>query len=228
MINHSSTPSAYYEESSRDEVLLLLRPGVSISQGDEITISYGDDKSAAEMLFSYGFIDPQLTTDKLVLPLSPFPDDPLAKAKLVAFGQAPQILVSRGDDGSIRWRSEFAYLMCVNEEDGIEFRVLQDNDGGRQLRVFWQGEDVTDRTTGFETLVRSHPLAAVLQLRAVTVVQEQLQAQLERLQSSTFPERADPMQREDCSKAASLLRQIEAKILESALEVLEEEVSAIC
>ncbi|KAK3308983.1 uncharacterized protein B0T15DRAFT_483489 [Chaetomium strumarium] len=227
MINHSATPSAYYEENSRDEVLLLLRPGVGISKGDEITISYGNDKSAAEMLFSYGFIDPQLTTDKLVLPLSPFPDDPLAKAKLVAFGQAPQIHVAREDDGSIRWQSEFAYLMCVNEEDGIDFRVLQDNDGGRQLRVFWQDEDVTDRAAGFEALIRYHPLAAVLQLRVVTVVQEQLQTQLEGLRSSTFPERADPMQRGDCFKAASLLRQVEAKILESAIEALEVERSTL-
>ncbi|KAK4236276.1 hypothetical protein C8A03DRAFT_35843 [Achaetomium macrosporum] len=227
MINHSATPSAYYEENLRDEVVLLLRPGVSISNGDEITISYGNDKSAAEMLFSYGFIDPQLTADELVLPLSPFPDDPLAKAKLVAFGQAPQIRVARGDGGSIRWQSEFAYLMCANEEDGVEFRILQDNDGGRQLRVFWQDEDVTDRATGFETLIRSHPLAAVLQLRVVTVVQEQLQTQLERLRSRTFPDQADPMQREDCFKAALLLRQVEAKILESAIEALEKERSTL-
>jgi hypothetical protein len=225
MINHSAAPLAYYEESLKDEVILLPRPGVSISKGNEITISYGDSKSAAEMLFSYGFIDPQSKADSLVLPLTPFPDDPLAKAKLVAFGQGPKIHVARDGEGAIRWGSDFAYLMCVNEEDGLEFRILQDRDGGQQLRVFWQEEDVTDRTSGFEELIRTHPLSAVFKLRVVTVVQETLQTQLERLQSTTPPDTASSLQREDCFKMALLLRHIEANILEDAIKALEEEVS---
>lgn len=228
MLNHSATPSAYYEENSKDEVVLLPRPGVPIPKGDEITISYGDAKSAAEMLFSYGFIDAQSTADSLVLPLSPFPDDPLAKAKLVAFGQAPKIHVARedGSAGPIRWASDFAYLMCVNEEDGLEFRILQQTDGTRQLRVFWQDADVTDRTSGFDALIRSHPLSALIRLRVVTVVQEALREQLERLQSSAPPAAApSSLQRADCFNAALTLREIETNILECAIEALEEEVS---
>ncbi|KAL2131912.1 hypothetical protein VTI74DRAFT_4439 [Chaetomium olivicolor] len=228
MVNHSATPSAYYEESAEDEVVLLLRPGASVSKGDEITISYGDAKSAAEMLFSYGFIDPHSTADSLVLPLTPFPDDPLAKAKLVAFGQAPKIHVALGSDGTIRWGSEFAYLMCVNEEDGLEFRILQDTDGGRQLRVFWRDEDVTNRTMDFATLIQTHPLSAVLRLRVVTVIQERLQTQLERMQSPTTPSSASsPVQRRDCLDAAKLLREIETNILEHAIEALEKERSSL-
>jgi hypothetical protein len=261
MINHSATPSAYYDENTKDEVVLLPRPGVGISKDDEITISYGDAKSAAEMLFSYGFIDPASSADSLVLPLNPFPDDPLAKAKLVAFGEAPKIHVARQgreegeeEEGGtststntsttnnnknepVGWTSPFAHLMCVNEEDGLEFRVLQQTDGARQLRVFWQEEDVTDRTSDFETLVRTHPLAAVLRLRVVTVVQGGLQAQLERLAStstsSAIPDAgaadADPVagqeRREDCVRFATVLREIETKILEDAIEGLEGEVS---
>ncbi|KAH6845160.1 hypothetical protein B0I37DRAFT_379346 [Chaetomium sp. MPI-CAGE-AT-0009] len=239
MINHSATPSAYYDENSKDEVVLAPRPGVSISKGDEITISYGDSKSAAEMLFSYGFIDPASSADSLVLPLSPFPDDPLAKAKLVAFGEAPKIHVARrtgeegeggtnNENGPVGWTSPFAYLMCVNEEDGLEFRVLQQTDGAQQLRVFWQDEDVTDRTGDFETLVRTHPLAAVLKLRVVTVVQGVLQTQLERL--GTVPDAGDApqgQQREDCVKAAVRLREIETNILEGAVEALEDEKTAL-
>lgn len=229
MLNHSAAPSAYYEENPKDEVVLLPRPGVRVAQGDEITISYGDAKSAAEMLFSYGFIDRASTADGLVLPLSPFPDDPLAKAKLVAFGEAPKIHVARdnGTDGPIRWRSAFAYLMCVNEEDGLEFRVLQQTDGRRQLRVFWQDEDVTDRTSAFETLLRDHPLSALFGLRVVTVVQECLQTQLERMQSTAPPDAASGELREDCYRAALLLREIEMDILERAIEALEEEVSTV-
>ena len=234
MLNHSAAPAAYYEENPQDEVVLLPRPGVRVAEGDEITISYGEAKSAAEMLFSYGFIDPDSTADGLVLPLNPFPDDPLARAKLVAFGGAPKIHVARDGssggssrDGSIRWRSDFAYLMCVNEEDGLEFRVLQQTDGGRQLRVFWQDEDVTDRTSAFEALLRDHPLAALFGLRVVTVVQECLQTQLERMRSATPPDAAPGELREDCYKAALLLREIETSILERAVDDLEQEVSTV-
>ncbi|KAK4225327.1 hypothetical protein QBC38DRAFT_368954 [Podospora fimiseda] len=222
MINHSAAPSAYYDENSNDQVLLLLRPGTSISQGDEVTISYGDAKSAAEMLFSYGFIDSNSTADSLVLPLRPFPDDPLAKAKLVAFGEAPKVHVAR-ENGTIRWDSRFAHLMCVNEEDGLEFRVLQDTDGGRQLRVFWRDEDVTDQTANFADLGETHPFPEVMQLRVVTVVLECIQTQLERLESCQPSDTVSSSLREDCSKAGILLRQIEAKLLKDAIEVLEKE-----
>ncbi len=90
MVNHSPAPNAYYEENDKDEVVLLLRPNCDGPQsGDEIAISYGDQKSPAELLFSYGFIDLGSTLQGLVLPLEPFPDDPLAKAKLHAFGAPP-------------------------------------------------------------------------------------------------------------------------------------------
>ncbi|KAK3988316.1 hypothetical protein QBC44DRAFT_103848 [Cladorrhinum sp. PSN332] len=222
MINHSAAPSAYYDENSNDQVLLLLRPGTSISEGEEVTISYGDAKSAAEMLFSYGFIDSDSTADSLVLPLMPFPDDPLAKAKLVAFGEAPQVHVAR-DNGIIRWDSRFAYLMCVNEEDGLEFRVLQDTDGGRQLRVFWRDEDVTDRAANFAELVETHPFPEVMQLRVVTVVLECIQAQLDRLESCQPSDSPSSSLREDCFKAGLLLRRIETKLLKDAIDALEQE-----
>jgi hypothetical protein len=116
--------------------------------------------------------------------------------------------------------------MCVNEEDGLEFRVLQQTDGARQLRVFWQDADVTDRTSDFKSLIRTHPLSAVIRLRVVTVVQVALGAQLERLQSSTPPDAApSSLQREACFRAALALREIETGILERAIEALEEEVS---
>lgn len=230
MINHSSvSPSAYYEENAQDEVVLLLRPGVSLPAGAEVTISYGDAKPAAEMLFSYGFIDPQSASERLVLPLRPFPDDPLAKAKLVAFGRAPTIHVAReliGNDGysTVRWDSAFAYLMCVNEEDGLEFRILQQTDGTQNLCVFWQGIDVTDRATDFQTLIQTHALNAVLRLRAVTVVHDRLQEQLDRMRSCAVPDVPLPSQRKECYEAAILLRRIEGRLLEDAIEALEEEV----
>ncbi|KAK4139859.1 uncharacterized protein C8A04DRAFT_40383 [Dichotomopilus funicola] len=263
MLNHAAEPSAYYEENAQDEVVLLPRPGVAVAQGSEITISYGAGKSAAEMLFSYGFIDPSSITDSLVLPLAPFPDDPLATAKLVAFGQAPQIHVARGPppsqgigraendeqqgqqkeeedgDSDIHWTSPFAYLMCINEEDGLEFRILQQTDGAQQLCVFWQDEDVTERTGEFEALVRQHPLAAVFRLRVVTVVQEALQTQLERLGETTASASSMGVEkssastsistppRTECVRAAAALRELEMNILEGCIGKLENEKNAL-
>ncbi|KAK4172384.1 hypothetical protein QBC36DRAFT_75553 [Triangularia setosa] len=225
MINHSSNPSAYYDQNSEGKAVLLLRPGVSISKDQEVTISYGDTKSAAEMLFSYGFIDPESTPESLVLPLAPFPDDPLAKAKLVAFGKAPKVHVAR-ESGTIRWNSSFAYLQCVNEEDGLDFRILQDNDGGQQLRVFWQDEDVTDQISEFQKLAQTHPVPEILRLRVVVSVQENLESHLEQLKSDLPPH--DPsMVREECLKHGLLLRQIETSLLEDAIQALEQEKNSL-
>jgi len=227
MINHSAIPTAFYDQNSDHQVLLLLRPGMTVPKGGEVTISYGDAKSPAEMLFSYGFIDPSSTADSLVLPLEPFPDDPLAKAKLVAFGESPKIHVAR-DNGCV-WKSPFAYLMCVNEEDGLEFRVLQDSEGGRQLRVFWQDEDVTSKTADFESVIQSHPLNALFRLRVTTIVQECLETQLQRaktyLTPDSLPISGIESVRQECCDASLLLKQREIALLEEAVDALENEVS---
>ena len=228
MANHSAEPTAYYEENSKDEVTLLLRPGITVPSGGEVTISYGEAKSAAELLFSYGFLDPSSSSTGCAFPLEPFPDDPLARAKIVAFGQPPLLHVSL-EDGAMTWKSPFAYLMCVNEEDGLDFRLLQDNEGNRQLRVFWQDQDVTDRTEEFETIIQGHPLREILKLRVLTVVQECLQSHVESMHVGNPPDAASQSAtagvRQGCAAAASQLRDIETNILESAVRKLEEEVS---
>ena len=227
MVNHSTEANAYYDENAKQEAVLLLRPGCEISKGDEITISYGASKSAAEMLFSYGFIDPKSTAEALTLPLDAMDDDPLARAKLHIFGDQPTLQL-RMVDGQVQWESPFAYLMCVNEEDGLEFRVLQGVDGSRQLKMFWQEDDVTESAKAFETLVEKHPLHQVFKLRVVTVIAERLADQLEQLRSSqplgsTSNAAIAPI-RPGCLESALLLRELEATILESALEALDQRV----
>ncbi|KAL1902664.1 hypothetical protein Sste5346_001106 [Sporothrix stenoceras] len=225
MVNHSDKPNAYYEEAptvpvTGDDigVVLLVRPEQTVAASEEITISYsgskhdealgaGDNSSgmkpASEMLFSYGFIDPQSTRHSLVLPFRPFPDDPLAKAKLHVFGApGPRLEIERlnvddeddsEDDndaeanrkalGRVLWTCPFVYLMCVNEEDGIDFRLRQETDGSTQLRMFWQDEDITDMARDFESFASKHELAPIFRLRVVTVLQEVIESQLERMQA---------------------------------------------
>jgi hypothetical protein len=227
MVNHSTLPTAYYDENSNHEVNLLVRPDVELAMGDEVTITYGEAKSGAEMLFSYGFFDPDSVTNNAAFPIAAFADDPLGKAKAAAFGEPPKILVARKESG-ITWGCPFAYFMCLNEEDGLGFKVLQDNDGSRSLRVFWENDDVTERTKNFEELLQGHPFQSVLKLRVVTVIAECLQAQLDRMSRMDLASASlasTHSMRQDCLQSAALLRSIESDLLNDVLEVLEEEVS---
>ncbi|KYK58346.1 SET domain protein [Drechmeria coniospora] len=230
MINHASRPTAYYEVDGDGDVVLLARPGRAMARGREVTISYGVDKSAAEMLFSYGFIDGDAVARELTLHLDPLPDDPLAKAKLHVFGRPPTVRFSRSPEtDAVEFESQFVFLMCLNEEDGLEFRLLQDTSGGRQLRLLWQGEDVTDRATEFESLVRGHELRDVFRLRAVTVLHQRVEGQTSKnkaAQSETERQALGGMgsPREERAQAARALLEAELQVLEAAAEALENEV----
>ncbi|GKT49009.1 SET domain-containing protein [Colletotrichum spaethianum] len=228
LANHSSEANAYYEENNKDEVVLLLRPGCRVSSGEEMTISYGDAKSGAEMLFSYGFIDPASAADRITLPLTPLEDDPLGKAKLHIFEGPPTVEFVR-TNGSISWESPFAYFMCLNEEDGLSFRVLQDTGGSRELKLFWQEEDVTTATMAFNQHINGHPLAQIFHLRVVTVLQDLVAGQLERLATGMSLEDLDESLNEGglvcgtCINAAAMLRERETGLLEASLKALEDQ-----
>jgi hypothetical protein len=229
MVNHSSQPNAYYEHTPSSGVSLLMRPDKMLEIGSEITISYGTSKSEAEMLFSYGFIDEQSTNKSLVLTVDPFPDDPLGKAKVAAF-EGPPLLRIYADQDKIKWECPFLYLMLLNEEDGLEFRMLQQTDGSRsQLKVFWQGSDVSDATNTFETLTSEHPLSDVFSLRAIALLQDRIRQQLERLYQSEGEVEllADtPFVGPDRRSNAILLRKSERLTLEKAFAAADAQVSS--
>jgi hypothetical protein len=227
MANHSFSANAYYEQNSDNSVTLLLRPDVKLEKGAEVTISYGTTKSAAEMLFSYGFIDEQSETNAIVLPIEPFEDDPLGKAKLAAFAGRPIVRILFVE-GNIEWESSFLYLMCLNEEDGLDFKVLQQTDGSRSpLRVFWQGADVTEQTTTFETLVSHHELEDVFKLRVVALLHDRIRQQLERLyENEDAVQSLATVVTGRCQSAALQLRKAEAGVLEEAFTTVDMQVSS--
>ncbi|KAK7753939.1 hypothetical protein SLS62_004037 [Diatrype stigma] len=223
LANHAHQHTAYFEENDKDEVVLLLRDGVAVSLGAEVTINYGETKSAAEMLFSYGFIDSASTRQGLSLPLRLMDDDPLLKAKLHAFGRAPTLDISEDGNGVPRWSAPFVYLMCLNEEDGLDFRILQETDGSQQLKMFWQEKDVTDVPDTFKDLIRSHDMQQIFELRAVTVILEMVQEQLERLDVQDGDADVPEVVRAETLRAAIQLRNIETALLRRTLEVLKDE-----
>jgi hypothetical protein len=232
MANHTASPNSYYEKAGYGDVVLLLRPEKKVDTGEEITISYGSAKSAAEMIFSYGFIDEMHSENSLVLNLRPYPDDPLGRAKEAAFIGLQTIHISVQDDAVV-WSSPFLCFMCLNEEDGLEFKVAQETDGSLgQLQVFWQGKDVTSSTNEFQQHIVGHTLHDVFKLRAVALLQDRLGEQIELLCASD--EEATALQSETLNPVdetlwmiASQLRTIEAKILQAAYEELESQVSGI-
>jgi hypothetical protein len=228
MVNHSSRPNAYYEHTPGGGVSLLMRPNEMLEVDSEITISYGTLKSEAEMLFSYGFIDEQSITKSLVLTLDPFPDDPLGKAKVAAFKEPSQLRIYAHQD-KMKWDCPFLYLMLLNEEDGLEFRMLQQTDGSRnRLQVFWQGSDVTDATDTFESLTSEHALSDVFKLRAIALLQDRIRQQLDRLYESQDEVELlayTPFVRPDRRSNAILLRKSERLMLEKAYAATDEQVS---
>lgn len=229
MVNHSTKPTALYEENNKDEVELLIREGQSIQAGDEITISYGSEKSAAEMLFSYGFIDASSAVRKLTLPLRPLEDDPLAKAKKHIF-KGPLSVELSEIDGRPSWKSPFAYLMCLNEEDGLGFRLVQEVEGDQQLELYWMEDDVTSHADMFESLIQKHPQADLFRLRVVVVLEDLVASQLTRIGNPVAPEEVESLVGSDylrpaIATSAMNLRNVEIEILQSVLIVLEEEVS---
>ena len=57
--NHASGDDtvALYDVDQDQNAILVLREGKSLTLNSEITITYGDEKGACEMLFSYGFLE---------------------------------------------------------------------------------------------------------------------------------------------------------------------------
>ncbi|POS85727.1 hypothetical protein EPUL_000913 [Erysiphe pulchra] len=183
MVNHSKNSNSYYESTSDNGVCLLLRPQLELEPNTEITINYGETKSNAEMLYSYGFIDQECQILSLTLPLDPSDNDPLIKAKLDAYPGSPMLRIYF-EDKCVKWKSPFVYFMCLNEEDGLDFKVLQQNDGHQSLQVFWQNLDVSKKTDNFESLIIGHHLYIIFELRVVTILYDRVEQQLFQIKQS--------------------------------------------
>ncbi|KAJ5351323.1 hypothetical protein N7452_000297 [Penicillium brevicompactum] len=190
MANHVSggTVKALYDENSKGDAVLQLRWGKTVQPGDEITISYGDEKPASEMLFSYGFLEhDRIETSEISLNLEIPEDDPLGLPKKI-FCQNDtglRILAAHTADETQRvtWESRLAWLACVNEEDGLHFGLAQTTDGGRELEVSWKDEKV--QSPGhLRELLAADPLWEIFQLRAAVLLLERLETQLAHLQET--------------------------------------------
>ncbi|KAH8724092.1 hypothetical protein GQ44DRAFT_619034 [Phaeosphaeriaceae sp. PMI808] len=185
MANHASgdATDAVYETDEDGNGLLLLRKGKTVAQGSEITITYGDDKGACEYVFSYAFLDENMTSAKVMFLDIDIPDDdPLRPAKLFVSTAAPGFRIFDDGDG-VKWESDFIWLAVVNEEDGLEFKVKMTVDGEREIQCIWRECELGD-TSMLRGLLEEDPSWDVLQLRATVLVQNRVQAQLEEIRGN--------------------------------------------
>lgn len=230
LANHSSEASARFEEDGHRRVKLVLRDGCTLAEGQEVTIDYGQAKSAAEMLFSYGFIDQASKANKMVLPMDPLEDDPLGSAKLHIFRvtqNSPTIEIRDSGDGVPTWHAPFAYLLAVNEEDGLQFGVVQETDGSRQLKLFWQEEDESDRAHQLQDLLRAHPLRLVFELRAVSIIYQKLVDHLSDMDGGDLADQQTSSHSATAEMASRQLRLVEKDLLVRMVAALEDQVRSI-
>ncbi|KAL8896915.1 MAG: hypothetical protein Q9207_007478 [Kuettlingeria erythrocarpa] len=228
MANHASGDEtvALYDTDVDGNAILFLREGKSLKPGDEVSITYGDEKGACEMLFSYGFIEGTMSSAReLFLDLDIPDDDPLKLAKKAVSKAAPGFkLFSK--EGTIGWEGEFTWLVCVNEEDGLDFRLMQTIDGEKELKLFWNDEELLD-ISKLRSFLQEGLYWDVFQLRAIATLQGRVEQQLitlERSKDSINASKLEADRNPSSYWVIMRLRELEEKLMLQAYEEFEERV----
>ena len=189
------------------------------------------------MIFSYGFLETGRTdANQLLLDLDIPDDDPLKLAKKVYCKQPPRLrLYTSPTSSETAWDSGIVWWACVNEEDGLDFDVLQTTDGEKELRALWKGDDLGD-PNDLSNKLAADPLWDVIQLRAVVLILERLETQLLALRATEKAiseirreEEEDKLQatfRPEVFRMVSQLQRLEGELLERGIEDLTRKVRA--
>ncbi|KAL2869321.1 SET domain-containing protein [Aspergillus lucknowensis] len=236
MANHApeSAVNAFYGKDADGNAILQLHLGKQLRSGEEVTISYGQDKSAAEMVFSYGFLDAERNdTKQIQLDLDIPDDDPLGMAKMAFCKEIPGLRVfaisTASGELETYWESPIVWWASVNEEDGLGFAVLQANDGSKELKINWKVEDVKTPHQ-LRDLLAVDPSWEIFQLRAVVLVLERLETQLFILNTtegmvSDIRESKDmrALFRPQVFNTVTKLRSMEGRLLATAIRNLEKQ-----
>ncbi|KAL8827755.1 MAG: hypothetical protein Q9170_006888, partial [Blastenia crenularia] len=227
MANHASGDDtvALYETDADGNAVLVIREGKALKVADEMTITYGDAKGACEMLFSYGFLEDTMTSAReLFIDLDIPDDDPLKLAKKAVSKSAPgfKIVVK---DKSTDWEGDFVWLVCVNEEDGLDFRLLQTINGEKELKVFWKDHEMSD-VSKLRHVLEQESYWDVFHLRAIVTLQSRVEQQLLALEGSKASISSNTKARGDdessAYQTAMRLRDLEEKLMLQSYEDLEE------
>lgn len=224
---------AIYEKDDDGNAVLLLREGKTVSEGGEVTITYGDEKGACEMLFSYGFLeDDRKSAEMLFLSLSFPDDDPAAEAKMKVGDCAPGFkLIDAGDD-EIDWTGDFIWLLCVTFDDGLRFELARTTDGEEEVQAFFNEHELTGGAAQLRQLLAKSNLWDVYRLRAIAILQQRVFDQLQVLfrtqdDMEEMPHGDGTEIREGQYRNAMKLRTLEFELMNKAYEYFEKEVSRV-
>ncbi|KAK3069051.1 hypothetical protein LTR53_012908 [Teratosphaeriaceae sp. CCFEE 6253] len=231
LANHTAGEAtiAIYERDRDGNAILLLRPGKSVAKGEEITITYGDEKGACEMLFSYGFLEhDRQSAETVFLSLSLPDNDPFRAVKTDFADCAPGFKLINTGDGETDWTGEFIWLLCVSAEDGLHFDLARTVDGGEEVHAFFGEHELTGGAPELYTLLGKSSMWDVFRLRAVAILQQRVFEQMQVLYGSrddaedvAHGEGTDV--RERCYEQAMQLRRLEFELLERAYEDFEKQ-----
>lgn len=221
---------AIYEKDASGNAVLVLRDGKTLNEGDEVTISYGDEKGACEMLFSYGFLDESMETAETLFLSLTIPDgDIMRAAKMEAAGCAPGFKLIDAGDEEVDWKGDFVWLLCVSEEDGLHFDVARTVDGEEEIHGFFGEHELIGGAAELYRLLGQSELYDLYRLRAVIILQQRVFDQMQVLYSSQDDMEAVPHGegtevRQGAYDQAMKLRRLEFELMERAYEQFEKEV----
>lgn len=231
MANHSADDryNARFEVGEDGRILLVVRDGRQIQTGEEVCITYGCG-GASEMIFSYGFLEENVQSAReMFLSLDAPEDDPLRIAKKHFAKEAPGIRIFTNTQGRVSWESAFIWWICINEEDGLDFEVLQTNDGDRELQALWKGRELDPEL--LKSTLMQDPRWKIFLLRATVTIQQRVEKQGEELSltQAYFDENPPhtPDSRKFVHEAIRQLRTLELDLLMASFGTLEDEVSPV-
>ncbi len=232
LANHASRGEtiAIYEKNAGGDAVLLLVDEKQVQEGGEVTITYGDQKGACEMLFSYGFLDTNMgSAETLFLSLNLPEDDPLRKAKANAANCAPGFMVTDKVGDDIAWDGDFIWLLCVTDEDDLQFQLARTVEGPTETQAFFQSQELTGGAVQLHDLLSKTDLWDVYRLRAIAILQQRVFNQLQVLLNAE--DQVENVASQDgCANAAATyetimrLRQLEFALLEKAYGWFENQV----
>jgi hypothetical protein len=150
-------------------------------------------------------------------------DDPLRPAKKYVTTAAPGFRIFEKDD-AIDWESDFIWLVVVNEEDGLDFKVRQTTDGKREIQAFWKEHDLD--MTKLRGYIEEDPAWDVFQLRAIVLLQNRVEMQIETLRETEGAKHVATM-RDVPWRLAGRLRNLELAMLERAVSMFESQVRIV-
>ncbi|KAK5170381.1 uncharacterized protein LTR77_004968 [Saxophila tyrrhenica] len=231
LANHATGEStlAVYEKDHEGNAVLLLRDGKSVKDSHEITITYGDEKGACEMLFSYGFLDDSMTSaESLFLSLNIADTDSQQTSKMKFADTAPGFKLIDTRDSEIDWTGDFIWLLCLSEDDGLRFELARTVDGDIEMEAFFHDRRLTGGAAELYSLLAKDELWELYRLRAITLLQQRVFDQLQVLFSTQDDMEATPHGdnsevRDRPYELAMRLRALEFDLMNQAYESFEQQ-----